>query len=308
MTTFKSKISQLKKEIQAVCDKNKEWFCSEFFLDAIKKEIRRSYRTSLPVSLISIKFKPESNHKSDESTIRYLTLLNKLIEIISLDTSECDIKHLSEKYVIEVLLIDTALDGAKFFTEKISEKLYNQYKSNENRELQNIIKDFKFAVYPLNQISGNNRIEATPIIIKDMEFNQINEDSSTRSITNWKSHFHINWEAGISSNGSLVLYPSIPWDTLIDKLHWEIYQIVKRLMDILLAYLALVIVSPTMILISILIKITSSGPVLFKQKRLGSQGVPFTFLKFRTMRSGCDELAHKNFIEKFINGDNAEVN
>jgi len=61
------------------------------------------------------------------------------------------------------------------------------------------------------------------------------------------------------------------------------YPIAKRLMDIVLAAIALIVLSPFLILIAIFIKIDSPGPVLFRQKRLGMDGVPFTMYKFRTM-------------------------
>ena len=153
------KLSHLKKEIQKFCDKSKDWTCSEDFFIIMKREKNRSYRTGLPVTLISIKFYSEPNKISNTSAIRHLALVKKLIEIISADTRECDIKHLSEKFVIEVLLTHTALDGAKSFTEKISKKLYDQSIADGDRELQDIIKDFKFDLYPLNEISRNNKYE-----------------------------------------------------------------------------------------------------------------------------------------------------
>jgi len=62
------------------------------------------------------------------------------------------------------------------------------------------------------------------------------------------------------------------------------YVIVKRLMDVVLATVALIILSPFLILIAALIKMDSSGPVLFLQNRLGKDGRPFTMYKFRTMQ------------------------
>jgi len=55
----------------------------------------------------------------------------------------------------------------------------------------------------------------------------------------------------------------------------------KRMMDILLAIICLTIFSPALIAIAIAIKMTSKGPVLFKQDRVGEGGKIFEFLKFR---------------------------
>lgn len=64
----------------------------------------------------------------------------------------------------------------------------------------------------------------------------------------------------------------------------------KRLFDIIFSGVVLILLSPLFILISLLIKITSKGEVIFIQKRLGKNGRSFNILKFRTMVSGADTL------------------
>lgn len=61
------------------------------------------------------------------------------------------------------------------------------------------------------------------------------------------------------------------------------YRHVKRLIDIVLSLGAIVILSPVLLLLAILIKLDSKGPVLFKQKRVGKDKNHFEILKFRTM-------------------------
>lgn len=63
----------------------------------------------------------------------------------------------------------------------------------------------------------------------------------------------------------------------------------KRAIDILVSSLGLVLLSPLMLLIAALIKLTSPGPVLFAQMRAGRGGRPFTFYKFRSMKEGAEE-------------------
>lgn len=62
------------------------------------------------------------------------------------------------------------------------------------------------------------------------------------------------------------------------------YLKVKRIIDFVLAFIGLVVLSPLFILLIIAIKIDSKGPVLFKQKRVGRYKKHFMILKFRTMR------------------------
>ena len=62
------------------------------------------------------------------------------------------------------------------------------------------------------------------------------------------------------------------------------YLKIKRLLDIILSFIGLVILSPLFIILIIAIKLDSKGPILFKQKRIGIGKTHFHILKFRTMR------------------------
>ena len=59
----------------------------------------------------------------------------------------------------------------------------------------------------------------------------------------------------------------------------------KRGVDFMLSLIGLIVLSPLFIIIALIIKGTSSGPVFFKQKRVGKNKVYFNILKFRTMRT-----------------------
>ena len=63
----------------------------------------------------------------------------------------------------------------------------------------------------------------------------------------------------------------------------------QRLRDIIAAAMGLLFLSPLLLLVGLLVKATSEGPVLFRQQRTGLGGKPFTILKFRTMRIGAEE-------------------
>lgn len=65
---------------------------------------------------------------------------------------------------------------------------------------------------------------------------------------------------------------------------------VKRMFDIIVSFVGLVLLSPLMIITSILIKITSRGPVLYKQERITKGNRRFNVIKFRTMRQDAEEL------------------
>lgn len=67
-------------------------------------------------------------------------------------------------------------------------------------------------------------------------------------------------------------------------LRQKIYLPFKRFFDILLSFLTIVVFSPLYIVLAILVKVTSKGPIFFKQERIGKNKKHFKILKFRTMR------------------------
>ena len=64
---------------------------------------------------------------------------------------------------------------------------------------------------------------------------------------------------------------------------WQ-YVYLKRIFDIVFSLIILLVISPLFIVIMLMIKLTSPGPIFFAQKRLGTHGRPFPLYKFRTMR------------------------
>ncbi|MCS6895306.1 MAG: sugar transferase [Bacteroidia bacterium] len=75
----------------------------------------------------------------------------------------------------------------------------------------------------------------------------------------------------------------IPWVTITPPPPSPWYELVKRLMDIFLSVIALVLLAPLMGIIAIMVRLSSPGPIIFRQERVGKNGRPFTIYKFRTM-------------------------
>ena len=76
----------------------------------------------------------------------------------------------------------------------------------------------------------------------------------------------------------------------------------KRIIDIVGSLSLLLLLSPVFAIIAAVIKLTSRGPVLFRQKRIGEHGTAFTFLKFRSMYVNNDSSKHKEYVHKLIAG------
>ncbi|HKG47708.1 MAG TPA: sugar transferase [Pyrinomonadaceae bacterium] len=84
-------------------------------------------------------------------------------------------------------------------------------------------------------------------------------------------------------------------------------RILKRTFDLIVAALAIVLLFPVWLLIALLIKLDSRGPVFYTQERVGMDGRLFLLYKFRTMQAGADPQLHREYQKAFIAG-RAEAN
>lgn len=117
-----------------------------------------------------------------------------------------------------------------------------------------------------------------------------------------KLSFHVfpePWDGGIFDRPSNpMLYPD--FSDQDDRRKYKFA--VKRLMDVVGSGIGLILCAPVFLVIAALVKLTSKGPVFFRQQRIGQHGTPFTFLKFRTMFTNNDPSLHKEFVQQLIAG------
>lgn len=107
-----------------------------------------------------------------------------------------------------------------------------------------------------------------------------------------------NWKDGGHAVMDPILYP----DLLDLDLGKKTSLLLKRLIDILGSALALILLAPVFAILAALIRVTSKGPVFFRQQRLGQFQIPFVFLKFRSMHVTTDAEIHKEYVTDFIAG------
>lgn len=117
--------------------------------------------------------------------------------------------------------------------------------------------------------------------------------------------FHLFPPASGDQNGTdLTLYPDL-------KVRYEKKKAVrglKRALDIAGSLFALILFSPAFLAIAIAIKLTSKGPIFFRQTRIGQFSQPFMFLKFRSMHVNSDSEIHKAYVTQFISGEGKKGN
>lgn len=77
-------------------------------------------------------------------------------------------------------------------------------------------------------------------------------------------------------------------------------RVLKRTMDVVGSLLGLIVCAPIFVVLAAIIRLTSKGPMLFRQQRIGQYGRPFTFLKFRSMYVNNDHSIHKAYVTELI--------
>jgi len=73
-----------------------------------------------------------------------------------------------------------------------------------------------------------------------------------------------------------------------------------RLLDVAVAGVALLLLLPALAVIALAVRLSSPGPVLFRQRRVGRDLRPFTVLKFRTMSAGASSAVHRDYVRSLI--------
>jgi lipopolysaccharide/colanic/teichoic acid biosynthesis glycosyltransferase len=78
---------------------------------------------------------------------------------------------------------------------------------------------------------------------------------------------------------------------------------VRRLLDFMVAGILLLGLAPLLVMVAVAIRVDSSGPVLFRQRRVGRGRREFTIFKFRTMRRNADATRHRKYVQTLIDGN-----
>lgn len=83
---------------------------------------------------------------------------------------------------------------------------------------------------------------------------------------------------------------------------FSFYEVIKRVIDVVCSFVGVLVLSPLFIVIAIIIKFTSKGPVFFSQKRVGRDGKEFKMYKFRSMVVNAEELKEKLAAQNEMSG------
>jgi lipopolysaccharide/colanic/teichoic acid biosynthesis glycosyltransferase len=84
-------------------------------------------------------------------------------------------------------------------------------------------------------------------------------------------------------------------------------RMAKRSLDIVVSTTALLLLSPLMLVVAATVRLTSPGPALFRQTRAGLHAEPFLMFKFRTMRAGCSDEVHRQYVARLLASEAVSV-
>jgi lipopolysaccharide/colanic/teichoic acid biosynthesis glycosyltransferase len=86
------------------------------------------------------------------------------------------------------------------------------------------------------------------------------------------------------------------------------YLLVKRGLDVVVASVCLMLLLPVLVLGVLVVLVSSKGPVMFRQTRVGTRGQPFVMFKLRTMRWASSDEIHRAYVEALLRGEAQTVN
>ncbi len=141
----------------------------------------------------------------------------------------------------------------------------------------------------LMEIMDNTSIEEVIIALEELEHKKLSDILTiieNRQITIWGIPDLYDFLSGTVRINTIYSSPLIKISNGL-MTGWQ--ENVKRLLDVVLSILAIILFSPVFLIVGILIKKSSKGPIFYSQERLGRFGKPFTIYKFRSMVQGAEE-------------------
>lgn len=303
---IKTLFSKKEREIFKVFKNTHYNFCKlEEFQRRLVLEKRRSERLNYRSVILNFDFADYLNKNGFYKKFDR----KELIRLFCASIRETDSVCLYSKNIILILLPDTETSEAQSVCERLIDKL-NSLHFSEN-ELSHSDLNIELLTFPEKQ--SRERPE------NDLLLNNFENDTNTVNTfqgsfdANFKKECFENLNLCVSTfNGSTLSIPITQiyfWNKHhLSNLLLKSKLTLKRSLDIVGAILGLTILSPVMLITAVSIKLTSSGPVFFKQKRVGYRGQVFTFLKFRSMYTNNNDEIHQNYVKKLIQGKNQEIN
>ncbi|MEW6442916.1 MAG: sugar transferase [bacterium] len=242
-----------------------------YLLLRLREELERTRRTGAPFSVLIADLLRMPSALNGGGTYRSCRKLEEqVVRSLASEPRKTDIKGWLDRKRIGVILPDTPLAGAFRFREKIVASIAKGSAALDPERLTDCFCVRSFGGTPVRPKRAGTQ-DNSP------------DDPSRRP-------------------------PDQPDDgTLFPPGSSSFERALKRLVDIAGAMGILLLACIPMLGIAALIRLTSPGPALFRQQRVGYRGRRFVFYKFRSMAAGADPESHKDFVTGYINGRDHKI-
>lgn len=271
------------------------------FFARLRQERLRSERSNLPLSLVVIDLDRLLDLLVEKTGLSTRRVLRGLAYAMMNMTREYDVKGWYQEREIAVITPDTDEAGAQTVVKNIAKNLISKLGMEDNYQNEML------RYFVVHTLDGNrNYLD--------------NNSSSKTSFAPPHKHFFVQNSLNEKDQETTFFSPStdgggvaiLDWpitNEILSLAQMHEFQLrLKRVIDIIGSLTGIILSAPLMLVIAIFIKLTSPGPVIFRQERLSYLGKPFTFLKFRTMRADCDSSLHRDYVTSLIKGENEAVN
>lgn len=284
----------------------KNLYSFEDFMLRLTIERRRSERVSYKTSIIFLSLINLPNDNGNHQ--KYLENITRII-CSNLRATDVVSLHKKERTIL-ILLPDTNNNGAQCACKRVVKKIIDGYSSAEKFTPNDF--HIKILSFPEKQAIETAADDSGT---DDNRSNEI-DSSPAMQVQNeltFKREYFENLNLCMSIfNGSTISIPIVDmffWDQqFISKFLFLVKKLTKRIMDIVGSILGILLFLPIMLIVALMVKMTSPGPILFKQRRVGYKGKYFTFLKFRSMFVDNEDRLHQDYVRKLIQGEKDQIN
>ena len=289
-------------------------FNHDDFTQRLLIEKRRAERINSKSIIILFNFEKLLN-KADKFETEFLfDQFSYLLKIIATNIRITDAVHAYSRKTVAVLLTDTNSDGAKCACKRlVSELLIEQENYFNSLNLKPDDSDISILDFP-EKFDDENWLKMdhnNSLFSSSTGKNQIENMISTYEAENPTTQYPKHPVYATIYAGTAIALP-LNFDLFGNGkpvFNLTKYKLkIKRIIDFFGSGLGLLALTPFFTMVGALIKLTSPGPVFFKQERIGYKGKYFIVFKFRTMRHNCNDKLHQEYVKNLINGNNCKIN
>jgi lipopolysaccharide/colanic/teichoic acid biosynthesis glycosyltransferase/GGDEF domain-containing protein len=267
--------------------------CPDTFKKRLAEERRRSERTGKPFSVMSMDVEQLKEKYTTRNDCDLKLFRKKITEIVKKNCRTIDIKTWGNGNELKIMLPETSENEANIFKEKMLSRYDEGAKENKHKiELFDMRRIIDITTYP-EFVFGNERSGETVRNKKNGTKGHVRQLFFRKGTAEGRPP-----ASGMSGAGARAwaLYA----DLKNEGVYYDYSGLVKRVVDVIGAIVGILLFMPAILIFAIAIKMTSRGPVFFKQERIGFMGQKFMLFKFRTMYHGCDDETHKTYVKNLI--------